>query len=191
MLPSRDENRQRHDARPNPGLQRLNASAMTGDVAWSRALGGQLTAVQTRYSLLGGPLVSEERQAASRVRANVVGGREWQRKELLPTGRHLLIERGQPRRGAGVPGHQVEDIDEIAFAEEPQRPRVQLRAQLVPAENLATGLDDSRFLLGDSLDRVPVTDGVDDGGIQTDRNRFHFVKRPLVRLVVLAGCRQD
>ena len=39
--------------------------------------------------------------------------------------------------------------------------------------------------------RSVVPDHVDDVRVEADRDRFHFMKRPLVRLVMLAGRRQD
>jgi hypothetical protein len=92
---------------------------------------------------------------------------------------------------AEYPAHQVENVDQVGLAKQLQTARVRGRAQPVLAENLAAHLDDGRFLLRDSSDPVPVTDDVDDCRIEADGNRFHFMQRPLVRLVMLAGGRQD
>ena len=59
------------------------------------------------------------------------------------------------------------------------------------SEDLAAGLDDGRLLLADSVERFPVPHDVDDSRIQTHRDRFHLMERPLVRLVMFAGRRQD
>ena len=59
------------------------------------------------------------------------------------------------------------------------------------AKNLSSELDDDGLLVGDSGRRFPGADDVDDSWIETDRKRFHFVQRPLVRLIVLTCGGED
>src|SRR5206468_4881574 len=77
------------------------------------------------------------------------------------------------------------------FAEELQGPRKGLRAEFVLAERLTSDLDDGRLFGVESGQGFPISDDIDDRRTEPDRDRFHFMKRPLVLLVVLAGCRDD
>jgi hypothetical protein len=47
------------------------------------------------------------------------------------------------------------------------------------------------FLVWNALERSTMPDDVDSRRVEADGNRFHFMERPLVRLVVLARRRQD
>ena len=189
VFPGGHEARQCHHSPPHAGFQRRQTSTVTADVPGPGALGRKLAAVEIQACRLA--LAPDQGKAASGIRVNVVGRSKRQREELFPARRQVLIERGQSCGGAGIPGHQVDEIDQIARPEKLQRARVGVRAQSVPAKDLTAHLDDRRFLRRNSGDPVPVADDVDDGRIQSDGDGFHLMKRPLVRLVMLAGGRQD
>ena len=130
-------------------------------------------------------------QAALRARVDVVRGRERQGQELRPAGRHLLVERREPGRGARVPRHQVDDVDEVGLAEERHGAPVGLCAQAMRAEDLAARLDVHRFPLAEPGQRPAVPHDVDDVRVEAHRHRLHLVQRPLEGAVVLARRDQD
>ena len=79
------------------------------------------------------------------MRVHVVRLGERQRQQLRPAGRRVLVERDQPASGAGVARHQVDDVDEVGFAEQLHRAPVGLGAEVVLAVDLAARPDDDRI----------------------------------------------
>src|SRR5262245_49148961 len=57
--------------------------------------------------------------------------------------------------------------------------------------DLTRQFDEGGLLVANSCKRLAVADDIDDCRIESDGNRFHLVKRPLVWLVVLTGRRED
>ncbi len=60
----------------------------------------------------------------------------------------------------------------------------------MPAD-FAGELNDDRFFLTHAAERPLVPDDVDHCRINAYGDGFHFMKRPLVRLVMLASCRDN
>ena len=172
-------------------LERRAPRAVAPDLPRPRPLGREGAAVEAG----GGPRRlgrgGQRRQAAARARVHVVGRRERQGQELRPAGRHLLVERREPRRRARVARHQVDDVDEVGLAEQRHGPAIGLGAQAVGAEDLAAGLDDDRLALVEPRERLAVPHDVDDVRVEAHRHRLHLVQRPLEGGVVLARRDED
>ena len=172
-------------------FQRLAPGRVAPDVTRPGPFGRQRAAVEAGPRLHALGRTAARWQPAARLRIDVVRGNERQRQELRPAGRHLLVERRQPRRRGGIARHEPDEVDGVAFTDEAHQAAVGVRAQVVLAEDLAPGLDDDGLVLVEPGHRLPVPHDVDDRRVETHRHRFHLVQRPLEGLVVLARRRED
>ena len=185
----RHQNRELHDPASHSGFQRLQSGSVAADDRRTDPRGRQHAAIEHRHRRPA--LRAAQRQTASRIGVDVVRMGEGQREGLSPAGRHPLIEGGERGCGARIAAHHIDDVDEIGLAQQPQRPRVGVRAEPARAEQLAPDLDDDRFAVAQRGNWLPVPHDVDDARVETDGERFQLVQRPLEGLIVLARRRQD
>src|SRR5438270_4065802 len=120
---------------------------------------------------------------------------DWSLSPLLPSlnrqGRWLIgvelhIEGGQHRRRRGVISHQRHEVDKLLPAEQFQRAREGLRADLACREDLTPEFDDGGIGLVEAAGVPAMTDRLDDPRRQPLASRFFLVRGPFELAVEFA-----
>ena len=107
---------------------------------------------------------------------DVIGLREGQGQELLPAGRHVLVEGRKPYGVLRVLAHQHDDVHQIGSAQQGLGASIGLGGELALAPDLPTHLNNDGFPITEPLDRQPVPDDVDDTRFQANRNGFDLMQ---------------